>query len=66
MAEVITHISIKKGDSFSEVPVPIGSSAQYIETTFVNPETQESQVSNLQQLINDGSLGGNIYWKDVF
>lgn len=66
MAEVITQISIKKGDSFSEFPVPIGSSARYIETTFVNPETQKSQVSNLQQLIDDGSLGGNIYWKEVF
>ena len=66
MAEAITHISIKKGDAFSKVPVPIGSSAQYIETTFMNPETKEEQTSNLQALINNGSLGGNIYWKDVF
>ena len=66
MANVITHINVKSKDSFSEVPWPIGSSAQYIAATIVNPETNKKQQTNLQTLIDTGSLGGKMYWTDIF
>ena len=66
MAEAITHINVKYKDSFSEMPVPIGSSAQYVAATIIDPETKEEQQTNLQALINAGALGGRMYWTDVF
>ena len=66
MAKVITHINVKSKDSFSQVPIPIGSSAQYVTATIINPETKEEQQTNLQALIDTGALGGRIYWTDVF
>ena len=66
MAEAITHINVKYKDSFSEIPVPIGSSAQYVAATAIDPETKQEYQTNLQALINTGSLGGRMYWIDVF
>ena len=66
MADVITHINVKYKDSFSEIPVPIGSSAQYVAATAIDPETKQEYQTNLQALINTGSLGGRMYWIDVF
>lgn len=66
MTDAITHINVKQGDSFLEIPVPIGSSAQYIAATIIDPETKEEQRTNLQALINAGALGGRMYWTDVF
>ena len=66
MADVITHINVKQEDSFLDIPVPIGSSAQYVAATIIDPETKEAQQTNLQALINAGALGGRMYWTDVF
>lgn len=66
MAKAITHINVKSKDSFSQVPIPIGSSAQYVTATIINPETKEEQQTNLQALIDTGSLGGRMYWTDIF
>ena len=66
MANVITHINVKQEDSFLDIPVPIGSSAQYVAATAIDPETKQESQTNLQALINTGSLGGRMYWIDVF
>lgn len=64
MTKVITQINAKTEDGFLEAPYPIGSSAQYIKTKFVNPSTEEEETTNLQALIDSGIIGGKIYWTD--
>ena len=64
MAQVITQINAKTENGFREVHVPIGSSAKYIKTKFVNPNTEKEETTNLQALIDSGIIGGKIYWTD--
>lgn len=64
MPEVITQINKKINDQFQE-SIPIGSRAQYIEVKFQNPDTQELITYNLQDLIDNGLLGGKIAWTKI-
>lgn len=64
MTKVITQINAKTEDGFLEAPYPIGSSAKYIKTKFVNPNTEKEETTNLQALIDSGIIGGKIYWTD--
>lgn len=64
MPEIITQINKKINNQFQE-PIPIGSKAQYIEVKFQNPNTQELVTYNLQDLIDNGLLGGKIAWTKI-
>ena len=64
MERVITQINAKTEKGFSPVAYPIGSSAKYIKTKYVNPDTGEEEVTNLQNLLDTKIVGGKIYWMD--
>ena len=64
MEKVITQINAKTEKGFSPVAYPIGSYAKYIKTKYINPNTGEEEVTNLQNLLHTKIVGGNIYWMD--
>ena len=64
MEKVITQINAKTEKGFSPVAYPIGSYAKYIKTKYINPNTGEEEVTNLQNLLDTKIVGGNIYWMD--
>ena len=64
MEKVITQINAKTEKGFSPVAYPIGSYAKYIKTKYINPDTGEEEVTNLQNLLDTKIVGGKIYWTD--
>ena len=64
MAKVITQINAKTEKGFSPVAYPIGSSAKYIKTKYINPNTGKEEITNLQNLLDTKIVGGKIYWMD--
>ena len=64
MERVITQINAKTEKGFSPIPYPIGSSAKYIKTKYINPETGEEEVTNLQNLLDAKIVSGKTYWMD--
>ena len=64
MERVITQINAKTEKGFSPVAYPIGSSAEYIKTKYINPDTGKEEITNLQNLLDTKIVGGKIYWMD--
>ena len=64
MEKVITQINAKTEKGFSPVAYPIGSYAKYIKTKYINPDTGEEEVTNLQNLLDTKIVSGKIYWMD--
>ena len=64
MERVITQINAKTEKGFSPVAYPIGSSAKYIKTKYINPDTGEEEVTNLPNLVDTKIVGAKIYWMD--
>ena len=64
MERVITQINAKTEKGFSPVAQPIGSSAKYIKTKYINPDTGKEEITNLQNLLDTKIVGGKIYWMD--
>ena len=64
MERVITQINAKTEKGFSPIAYPIGSSAKYIKTKYVNPDTGEEEVTNLQNLLDAKIVSGKTYWMD--
>ena len=64
MERVITQINAKTEKGFSPVAYPIGSSAKYIKTKYINPDTGKAEVTNLQNLLDTKIVSGKIYWMD--
>ena len=64
MEKVITQINAKTEKGFSPVAYPIGSYAKYIKTKYINPNTGEEEVTNLQNLLDTKIVSGKIYWMD--
>ena len=64
MERVITQINAKTEKGFSPVAYPIGSSAKYIKTKYINPDTGKEEITNLQNLLDTKIVSGKIYWMD--
>ena len=64
MERVITQINAKTEKGFAPIPYPTGSSAKYIKTRYINPETGEEEVTNLQNLLDAKIVSGKTYWMD--
>ena len=64
MERVITQINAKTEKGFSPIAYPIGSSAKYIKTKYINPDTGKEEVTNLQNLLDSRIVGSKIYWMD--
>ena len=64
MERVITQINAKTEEGFCPIAYPIGSSAKYIKTKQINPDTGKEEVTNLQNLLDTKIVGGKIYWMD--
>ena len=64
MERVITQINAKTEKGFSPVAYPIGSSAKYIKTKYINPDTGKEEITNLQNHLDTKIRGGKIYWMD--
>ena len=64
MEKVITQINAKTEKGFSPVAYPIGSYAKYIKTKYINPNTGEEEVTNLQNLLDAKIVSGKTYWMD--